>query len=371
MRDVIIVGAGPVGSHLAKKYVEKGKDVLVIERSDEIGEPLACSGHVSPDIKNFLSEEEFQDIKQNEIRGANFHVSEKDYIFYKEEETVSYVIDRIGLDRKKAEQAQDIGAEYHLGETVEEVEESEDSVKVSTDSGEYTGKVVAGCDGASSTVRDELDLSEPDHFYQGILCFTDEKDDSDFVDVMLDVPEFFGWRIPRGDSVEYGAAVPKGKNPMKWLEEVTEEFGISEEERRDVCAGAIPIGPPEKVSSKRVFLVGDAAGQTKPFTGGGILYSMRSAEIAARNIDPEEPELEDYEKKWRDRLGRDILLGKAIESFYSMPGPVQRLGLRFFEGEIGVHMDRPTSLLSFQQLKAMTWDRGIKKISGGEKLREE
>ncbi|MFB6242418.1 MAG: geranylgeranyl reductase family protein [Candidatus Nanosalina sp.] len=353
MRDVIIVGAGPVGSHLAGKYAEKGLDVLVIERSEEIGKPLACSGHVSPDIRDFLSEQDFQDIKQNEIRGARFHASGKDYRFYKREETVSYVINRIGLDRKKAEQAQSAGAEYKLGETVEEVEEKEESVEITTDRGEYESKILAGCDGASSTVRDQLELPEPDHFYQGILCFTDEEDSSDFVDVMLDVPNFFGWRIPRGDSVEYGAGVPKGENPMEWLEKVTEKFDVEKAERRDVCAGAIPIGPPENVTSERVFLVGDAAGQTKPFTGGGILYGMRAADIASETVDPEEPELENYEEVWRDELRNEILLGKFIEKMYSMPSPLQQVGMKFFEGEIGVHMDRPSTLISREQLKAM------------------
>ncbi|MFB6174758.1 MAG: geranylgeranyl reductase family protein [Candidatus Nanohalobium sp.] len=356
MLDVMIVGGGPVGSQLAKKFREKSGedlDVLVIERSEEIGEPLACSGHVSPDIKNFLSEEEFEEIYQNEIRGARFHVSGKNYEFFKKDETVSYVINRIGLDKIKAEQARDAGAEYNLDETVEEVEEKDDCVKVSTDRGKYEAKVLAGCDGASSKVRDEVGLEEPDHFYQGILCFTEEKDSSDFVDVLMDVPEFFGWRIPRSDSVEYGAGVPKGENTMKWLDEVTEKFDIEKEKRRNVCAGAIPIGPPERVTSDRVFLVGDAAGQTKPFTGGGILYGMRAATIAAREIDPEEPDLQEYEDAWRSELRNEILLGKFIERIYSMPSPVQMLGMGLFEGEIGVHMDRPTTLLSVEQLKAM------------------
>jgi geranylgeranyl reductase family protein len=353
VKDIIIVGAGPVGSHLAKKYSEKDLDVLVIERSDEIGEPLACSGHVSPDIRDFLSEKEFEDIKQNEIRGARFHTSGKDYRFYKEEETVSYVIDRIALDRKKAEQAKEVGAKYRLDETVEEVKEKEDCVELATDQGEYTAKAVAGCDGASSTVRDEIDLPEPDRFYQGVLCFTDEQDSSDFVDVMLDIPNFFGWRIPRGDSVEYGAGVPKGENPMEWLDRVTENFEVEEKDRRDICAGAIPIGPPEKVSSERVFLVGDAAGQTKPFTGGGILYGMRAADIAAETVNPEDPQPERYEESWRSELRNEILLGKSIEKMYSMPSPVQRIGMRLFEGEIGVHMDRPSTLISREQLKAM------------------
>ncbi len=352
MKDVIIVGAGPVGSQLAKRYAEQGLEVTVLERSEEVGRPLACSGHVSPDIQNFLSKEDFEEIHQNSIVGARFHSGEKEYRFYRDE-TVSNVIDRVGLDKKKAEEAREAGAEIILEETVEDVIESSESVRVETENDTYKASIVAGCDGASSTVRDAVDLPEPDHFYQGILCFTDEEDDSDFVDVLLDVPKFFGWRIPRGDSVEYGVGVPKGENTMKWLDEVTSKFDVEEEDRRNICAGAIPIEPPESVSTNRVFLVGDAAGQTKPFTGGGILYGMRAADIAAETIDPEDPDTGDYEEAWREELGSDIFLGKFIEKMYSMPWTVQRLGMWFFQGEIGVHMDRPTTLLSRKQLKAM------------------
>jgi flavin-dependent dehydrogenase len=120
------------------------------------------------------------------------------------------------------------------------------------------------------------------------------------------------------------------------------------------CSGAIPIGPPSTVTTRRGFLLGDAAGQTKPFTGGGILYGLRSADHAARVVDPDAPgSLEDYESAWRRDLGWEIRLGKLVRWGYDWPRSLQRLGLRLFEGEIGVHMDEPTSLFSLDQLRAM------------------
>ncbi|MFB6292067.1 MAG: geranylgeranyl reductase family protein [Candidatus Nanohaloarchaea archaeon] len=350
MKDLIIVGAGPVGSHLAKEFAEAGKDVLVIERSDEVGKPLACSGHVSPDIWDFVPEDARDRLEQNRINGARFHRGGKEYEFSKDE-TVSYVIDRVELDKVKAEEAKDAGAEYRLDENVLDVNQRDRYVEIDTDRDSYRSKMVAGCDGASSTVRARTGLPEPDHFYQGILCFSDEDDGSDFVDVFLDVPGFFGWRIPRGDSVEYGAAVPKGEEPVKWLDHVLEDYDV---EKSDVCAGAIPVGPAKKTSKGRVFLVGDAAAQTKPFTGGGIIYGMRAADIASRTVDVNDPRtLDAYEKEWRAELSTDIKLGRGIEKFYSLPSALQRPVMWFFQGEIGVHMDRPTSLFSREQLKSL------------------
>ncbi|MFB6144512.1 MAG: geranylgeranyl reductase family protein [Candidatus Nanohaloarchaea archaeon] len=355
MYDLIIVGAGPVGSHLAKEKAGEDWEVLVIERSDEIGRPLACSGHVSPDIWNFVPEDAEQGLLQNRIKGARFHTGKNFTEEFYSQETVSYVIDRVELDMLKAEEAEKAGAEIHTGETVEEVEEENGRVKVVTDRENYESRYVAGCDGASSTVREEVGLPEPDMFLQGILCFTDEKDASDRVDVFLEVPEFFGWRIPRSDSVEYGAAVPRGEEPLKWLNRITEGY-VEDERRENFCAGAIPVGAPDEVATDRVFLVGDAAAQTKPFTGGGILYGMRCAEIAAEALSLEDSGLEEYEQGWRSELGREMRIGELIRRSYSWPELIQRAGMNFFSGEIGVHMDRPTTLFSFKQLKSLLRD---------------
>jgi flavin-dependent dehydrogenase len=108
------------------------------------------------------------------------------------------------------------------------------------------------------------------------------------------------------------------------------------------------------VTSRRAFLIGDAAAQTKPFTGGGILYGMTAADHAAREIDPDRPAtLAAYERAWREDLSREQELGRWIRRAYSLPEPVQRLGLSALSGEIGVHMDRPTSLISLEHLKAV------------------
>ncbi|MFB6295986.1 MAG: electron transfer flavoprotein, partial [Halobacteriales archaeon] len=60
-----------------------------------------------------------------------------------------------------------------------------------------------------------------------------------------------------------------------------------------------------------------------------------------------------YEAGWREELRTDQRLGSLVRWGYELPEPVQRAGMRLFSGEIGVHMDRPTSLFSREQLKAM------------------
>ncbi|MFB6120995.1 MAG: geranylgeranyl reductase family protein [Halobacteriaceae archaeon] len=357
MRDFAVVGAGPAGSRFARRAAEAGRDVVVFEQGS-VGEPLACSGHVSLDVWDYVPEGARDDLFQNAIRGARFHVGGPDsaaYPFYKET-PVSNAIDRVGLDRTLADAARDAGAAVRENHTVTAVRERADRVELDVKGPDGTetvaARMVAGCDGPRSRVRREVGLPDPDELLHGVLGFDPDPDAQDFVDVHLTVPRFFAWRIPRGDAgVEYGLAARPGADVGDRFESLVADYGATIDRR---CSGAIPIGPPDTVTSERAFLVGDAAGQTKPFTGGGIRYGMTAADCAARTVDPTAPRtLADYERAWRAELGREIRLGAWVRRAYSLPTQVQRLGLRAFAGKIGVDMDRPSSLFSREQLRAL------------------
>ncbi len=356
MHDFVVVGAGPAGSRFARAAAEGGHDVLVFEQG-EIGEPLACSGHVSLDLWEYVPEDARDTLHQNTISGARFHPGGPEtgsYRFYKDR-AVSNAINRVGLDRVLATAAADAGADVRDGHTVTGIHEYPDEVVVEVKGArEMTVEthMVVGADGPRSRVRSELGLPEPTELLHGVLGFDPDPDHDNFVDVHLDVPGFFSWRIPRGEAgVEYGLAAPPGEDVARRFDALVSSYGAAIERR---CSGAIPIGPPYSVTSHRGFLLGDAAAQTKPFTGGGILYGMTAADIAATTIDPRVPgTLTDYEDAWRRELRREQRLGGLVRTAYGLPTPLQRLGLWLFSGKIGVHMDRPSSLFSVDQLKAL------------------
>ncbi|MEF8855962.1 MAG: geranylgeranyl reductase family protein [Haloplanus sp.] len=376
MYDFVVVGVGPAGARLARRAAEAGYDVLALEKGT-VGTPLACSGHVSTDIWEYVpgvhesdssraahpkSSISADDTKaallQNRVYGANFRLGGPDsraYPFYRSTE-VSNVIDRVELDRTLAEAARAAGADVREGHTVTAVDERAGGVRVTASvDGEtrtFDTRLVAGCDGPVSRVRREVGLSDPAETLHGVLAFDETPDHGDFVDVHLTVPRFFAWRIPRGDAgIEYGLAAPPGTDVTERFERLIDAYGA---ETTDRCSGAIPIGPPDRVTSDRVFLVGDAAAQTKPFTGGGILYGMTAADHAVDTVDPHDPStLAAYERAWRSDLRREIRLGHLIRRAYSLPEPLQRLGLWALDGEIGVHMDRPSTFFSAEHLRTL------------------
>jgi geranylgeranyl reductase family protein len=369
MYDFVVVGVGPAGARFARRAAEAGHDVLALEKG-EVGTPLACSGHVSTDVWEYVPDAAKSRLFQNRIRGARFHVGGPDsraYRFYKREE-VSNVIDRVELDRTLAAAAREAGADVREGHTVTGIDQREDRVRVTasvaadatgeSDRGSgraertFEARLVAGADGPVSRVRRSVGLPEPGERLHGVLAFDPDPDDGDFVDVHLTAPRFFAWRIPRGDAgVEYGLAAPPDASVSAMFEQLTDAYDVDTEH---FCSGAIPIGPPERTAAERAFLLGDAAGQTKPFTGGGILYGMTAADVAADVIDPADPStLSAYERGWREELETEIRLGHWIRRAYSLPEPIQHAGLWALSGEIGVHMDRPTSLFSREHLRKL------------------
>ena len=357
MHDFAVVGAGPAGTRFARSAAERGRSVAVFERGT-VGTPLACSGHVSTDIWDYLPADARDALLQNEIRGARFHTggpTSRAHRFYKDR-PVSNVIDRVELDRMLAEVAREAGARVYENHGVVDVALGADDVtlQVRTPDGTRTetAGMVVGCDGPTSRVRAALDLPDPDRVFHGILGFDTTPDHGDFVDVHLTAPGFFAWRIPRGEAgIEYGVACRPDADPQSRFERLVDGYEASITTR---CSGAIPIGPPDRVTAGRGLLIGDAAAQTKPFTGGGILYGMTAADHAATTVDPSVPEsLRSYERAWRADLARDIRLGEVLRRCYRLPTPIQRLGLWLFSGPIGVHMDRPTSFFSRSHLRAL------------------
>ncbi|MFB6087580.1 MAG: FAD-dependent monooxygenase, partial [Haloarculaceae archaeon] len=264
MYDFVVVGCGPAGSRFARRAAERGHDVLAFEQGS-VGEPLACSGHVSTDVWEYTPSGARERLLQNVVYGARFHLddpradgadaaapADDGYCFYKDE-VVSNVIDRVGLDRELADAARDAGADLREDHTVLDVTEHDDRVAVEVRGPDGTdtheARMVAGCDGPKSRVRRALDLPEPGELLHGVLGFSGEDDAGDFVYVHLTVPRFFAWRIPRGDAgVEYGLALPPGGDVRERFEELTAGYGVETDHR---CSGLIPIGPPDSVTSDR------------------------------------------------------------------------------------------------------------------------
>lgn len=302
MLDVIIVGAGTAGLHLAKKLSDL--NVTVLERKKIIGEK-ACSGLYSSDM------EKIEKIPKEAIE----HRIEKMILHSPSDKTIDvkikqrpWVVDRKIFNRLLAEKL-----DVHVGEEL--INFSVDNyVSVKTNKRTLISKILVGADGSNSTVRNSFGI-KPQDIVNGLIAYVDEEDYSDYVDVWIDkniCKDGFLWKIPRGKRTEYGMLGYHSN--FKQLEKF---FGLDNYEKK---AAIIPAGF-HKTFFNRVLLLGDAACQTKPWSLGGVLYGFVAGDIAAdvirKNLEkPNEKNLEEYEIRWKRDLWESIQKGLFFREIF-------------------------------------------------------
>lgn len=93
----------------------------------------------------------------------------------------------------------------------------------------------------------------------------------------------------------------------------------------ELSYGRIPLKPLARTYSERLLVVGSAAGQVKPTTGGGIYYGLLCADMAANNLHQalkrdalSANNLANYQKEWKRKLGRELKLGYWARKFYEL-----------------------------------------------------
>jgi geranylgeranyl reductase family protein len=327
MHDLIVVGAGPVGSYLASACAPD-MDVLVLEEHKSAGSK-ACSGLVSERIMRLLPRDVsgLPGLVQHEVNGARIHVDGGVFELRKKKKA-AYVIDRDLLDRKLAELSASLGSRIMYGQRAENILVKDSRVSVKCGRALYDSKLVAGCDGSGSVVAGHIG-SRPAELLNGLMAVENVRNESDYVEMWLDrkKTDGFFWKIPRGSRTEYGAMGTGIGFPQ-----LVGFFGLGNRSL-EKSAAPIPMGL-VKTFSERVLLAGDSACQTKPWSGGGITYGLICARAAAAVIKKAHEKndfsgamLSGYENSWRRVLLRDMQAGLMMRRMYKSLGEHDISGL--------------------------------------------
>lgn len=325
MYDIVIVGAGPVGCRIGELLSKKGLRVLILEEHSEIGEPVQCAGLVSHRI--FDLSEASEDVVVNVVKKARFFSHDGSYIELKHKKPV-YVIDREKFDKELAKKAQDAGVKIKTTKFVG-YEKDKDCVKVKSTKGTFQTKVLVGADGPSSSVARASGLKLPEKMLIGVQSTISSKFNPDHVELWFSsefAPGFFSWVIPEGKrQARVGLATTKNvKGRFKKF--LKKRFDKSVKERSKL-AGVIRFGLIDDSVTERVLLVGDAASQVKPFSGGGLIYGLTGAKFATdaciKCLEEDRYDhrflKENYDDVWKKELAgpikKGLLLNKMIHSF--------------------------------------------------------
>ena len=286
---VAIIGAGPIGLYIAKELQQKGWEVVVFEKNDKVGQK-PCSSLISERIKTFIPE--VADIIQAQVKTVTVHFKKRDIKLLIKPSFLLF--ERQKLDELLLSLAKEAGVKVLLGQGVTKIPR-----------GFFR---VIGVDGALSFIRRELGLPNP-IFRLGVQYFVPNQEDASEVEVwpikFYKKPKYgFLWKIPRGDITEYGG-IGNSQEIKDALASFLEKKGITFQPSK-LRAALVPQGlifP----KLKDITLCGDAAGLTKPTTGGGLVWGLKAANILIKNF----PDFRKYKKETEKFFQPKIFKGKV------------------------------------------------------------
>ncbi len=332
MYDVVVVGGGPAGARVAQLVAEAGLKTLILERRKSAGTPVQCAGLISPRTFELLGRE-FSIL--NRVRGADIYSPGNRIIHIEAEKPKAIVIDRVGFDRELLEGAIASGAEARLGARLSAITRRNKSIRLfaheSDGKTEIDTELVVGADGPDSIVARTFNLPPPGKFLSahGVEvggCDLDPEHVKLFTGNDI-APHFFAWMIPTGEGTRIGLATDAGNASQYFpaYKKRLSRLGLYGHEK-DVqyITGTIPIGPRQRTYADRAILVGDAAGQVKATTGGGIYMGMKCAHHAAAAAvmaseagNFSEKGLSQYQVAWEADVGKELKTGYKLHRVYS------------------------------------------------------
>jgi geranylgeranyl reductase family protein len=303
--DVIVAGGSVAGLFCAREIAKNGHRVLVIEEDFEIGSPEHCGGLVSMSALDDLGVIPSQKTLDSQIQTADLGAPSGKRITLDAKKQNVIVINRRELDKQVAHQAQKNGAEIRVKTSLKEIKENE----IVTTAGILPYKILVDARGVSALVQKDR---------TGTLQSAQYEIYSDWiqkgkVEVNFDsekFPGFFSWVIPASDGMGKVGVAGRGINAMQALEKYLEQKGKHSIIRK-VFAPIWVNGPIEKFVSKNTVTIGDAAGQSKPTTAGGIYSCGIGGIFAGRAISEflksgNKSNLEKYQKSWQAKFGKEF-----------------------------------------------------------------
>ncbi len=327
MYDVLIVGSGPSGCQLAYQLSSQGHSTVVLEEHDRIGDPACCTGIIGRECFDAFSIP--SSLAQFQANSATFFPPTGKPLRLFKDTTQAYIVHRPTLDRALAQRAQGVGAEFLTNSPVNDLIPEDGGVRVqSRDSGlEWQARAVVLAGGASSALPQKLGMGRIDDLATGAQAEV-EVNGLKEVEVYFGqgvAPGFFAWLVPTTPGNGLAGLITRHR-PGQFMQDFLDRLfrdGKIASPHVEISFGRIPLKPRPRTWGPRVMVVGDAAGQVKPTTGGGIYYSLLGARTAATVLDRAlvtddfSPGLfAGYEREWKNQLGREIQVGRWARRFY-------------------------------------------------------
>ena len=359
--DLIIIGAGPAGSTTARFAAEAGLRVLLVDKRQELGAPIQCSGAISGHglaAAGIIADSEFihEAIYGFAIYDESGHRTVHDYRQLKPEDygseegrkPLGYVVDRRRFDRYLMTQAERAGAEVWLKTEGLGYQPREDgsctvSLRRFNQDMQLTTRVLVGADGLQSQVGKWAGLQTHIKITElaGCLQFiVDRVETEGLLEIVTGhewAPGGYAWVFPKGHGyAEIGLGVIATMTDKsahwhlnKFIRQSFFRERFADSRVLEVQGGGVPLAAPLRTQyADNLILVGDAARHVNPITGGGLHTAVAGGKIAADflighlgdGMPLQDGALRAYQGLWLEELGDKMwkLYGIKTGIFHNM-----------------------------------------------------
>lgn len=312
----------------AKKAAEGGAEVVILEEHPRAGWPVQCAGLFGVRAME-ESELPLAKFAIRSVRGATVVSPGGVQIGFKSDDVKAWVVDRRIFDRALLAEAARSGADVMMASPVtglaRDCGRSILDVGRGSDRQEIEAKVVISAEGVGARIARSAGIGQPREILSSAQVeIPFEVDDPEMVEVFLGekvAPGFFAWAIPAQEGVAR-VGLSCRENACLHLKRLLKSPPIGGRVRGGplhLVVGGLPLGPPASTVADGIIAVGDAAGQVKPTSGGGVYPGLVSAKIAgtvaaaaSQEGDSSAARLSEYERRWRSELGRELRLGMIV-----------------------------------------------------------
>ncbi|MBI5347175.1 MAG: NAD(P)/FAD-dependent oxidoreductase [Candidatus Aenigmarchaeota archaeon] len=371
--DVVVVGAGPAGSSVAKRCAQHSLSVLVAEKRQEVGVYKRCGEGLSNNAVKRLGLKIPKNCIRQKIRGAHIYAPNGKCVEIEYKGSEGYVLERKMFDKWLAEEAVRAGATIRAKTNA--VELLKDGRKISgilasTMEGmeSIEANVVVAADGVESEMARKAGLYKAknpmlvDSGFQYEMCGIDIEPNVIELFVGNEIASRgYCWIFPKGKDVANVGVGILG-NSTQTAKHYLDRFIESKENLRkgsvlEVNAGCVPVGGFLKnMVSNGLVAVGDAANQVNPLHGGGIAESITAGIIAGNVIKKAHDKrdftariLSEYNNIWWKERGNSL---KKVEKVREM-----------FEKMSDEKMNRLADVLQGEDLYDLAHGKNIIKLA--------
>jgi len=345
--DIVVIGCGPAGTTTARVAAEKGLKVLLIDKRQELGAPIQCSGALSANALEECNIEPNKEFIQEDVFGFSVYNNEGDetvldYRKLKSEKygaelgkkPLGYVVDRRRFDRYLFTLAERAGVDIWLkteGVNYKPLEDGTCEVYLRRLNKEITvrAKVLVGADGLQSQVGKWSGLQTHIKMTELASCFqfiVDGVETNGLLEIVTGhewAPGGYAWLFPKGNGyAEVGLGVIRTmtKENAQWhLDHFIQNSFLKDRLKNartiEIHGGGVPLAAPLTTQyTTNLILVGDAARHVNPITGGGLHTALKGGTIAGEFLSEliqtdkkaSAENLKGYQDAWLEQLGNKM-----------------------------------------------------------------